>query len=44
MGIGLVFMVSAKQADKALGALKKMGTIGRVLGKVEKGPKEAVLV
>ena len=44
MGIGLVFMVSAKQADKALGALKKMGTTGRVLGRVEKGRKEAVLV
>jgi phosphoribosylformylglycinamidine cyclo-ligase len=44
MGIGLVFMVSPKQADKALAALKKLGTRGRVLGWVEKGPKEAVLV
>jgi len=44
MGIGLVFMVSAKQADSALSALKKAGSAGRVLGRVEKGPKEAVLV
>jgi phosphoribosylformylglycinamidine cyclo-ligase len=44
MGIGLVFMVPAKQADKTLSALKKMGTTGRVLGQVEKGRKEAVLV
>jgi phosphoribosylformylglycinamidine cyclo-ligase len=44
MGIGLVFMVSEAQADKALAGLKKLGTQGRVLGRVEKGPKEAVLV
>jgi len=44
MGIGLVFMVSPKEADKALARLKKLGTEGRVLGRVEKGVKEAVLV
>ncbi|MGH7442843.1 MAG: phosphoribosylformylglycinamidine cyclo-ligase [bacterium] len=44
MGIGMVFMVSAKQADKALAQLKKLGMPGRVLGRVEKGLKEAVLV
>ena len=44
MGIGLVFMVREVQADKALTALRKLGAPGRVLGRVEKGPKEAVLV
>jgi phosphoribosylformylglycinamidine cyclo-ligase len=44
MGIGLVFMVRAGQVDRALKGLKKLGAPGRVLGFVEKGPKEAVLV
>jgi phosphoribosylformylglycinamidine cyclo-ligase len=44
MGVGLVFMVRAGQAEKAQAALKKMGAEARVLGWVEKGKKEAVLV
>ena len=44
MGIGLVFMVRPGQVDKALAQLKKAGAQPKVLGKVEKGKKEAVLV
>ena len=44
MGIGLVFMVRKAEADKALKALKKLGSPGKVLGWVEKGVKEAVLI
>jgi len=44
MGIGLVFMVRAGSAERALAALKKAGSPAKVLGWVEKGKKEAVLV
>jgi phosphoribosylformylglycinamidine cyclo-ligase len=44
MGIGLVFMVRKAQEAAALAGLKKLGLPGRVLGRVEKGPKEAVLI
>lgn len=44
MGLGLVFMVSEAQASTALTALRKLGSPGRVVGRVEKGPKGAVLV
>ncbi len=44
MGIGLVFMVAQAQAQRALSGLKALGMPGRVLGRVEKGTREAVLV
>ena len=44
MGIGLVFMVRPGQAEKALAALKQAGSPAKLLGWVEKGKKEAVLV
>jgi len=44
MGIGLVFMTPAAQAAKAVAALKKSGLDAKVLGEVERGTKEAVLV
>jgi phosphoribosylformylglycinamidine cyclo-ligase len=44
MGIGLVFMVRAEDAPKAIKGLQKMGEEALVLGRVVKGQREAVLV
>ncbi len=44
MGIGLVFMVRAADAPKAIKTLQKMGEEALVLGRVVKGQREAVLV
>ena len=44
MGIGLVFMVRENQSAKALAALRALGTRGVVLGHVEKGTRQAVMV
>jgi phosphoribosylformylglycinamidine cyclo-ligase len=44
MGIGLVFMVRAEDAPKAIKGLQKMGEEALVLGRIVKGQREAVLV
>ena len=43
MGLGMIFVVAKKNADRVVGALKRMGERGFVIGEIRQGSKGATI-